>query len=466
MTELNGTHDPARPSWVERANLPDNDFPIQNLPFGVFRNADGARTGVAIGDQILDLSAALAGGLFEGEARDAAHLASGRNLNSLMAAGNRTASALRARLSDLLWSEGGDAPRARQIADRLLVPMAGAEMMLPVKIGSFTDFLTSIYHTERGGRITRPDNPVPPPFKYLPIAYNGRATSVRASTEPVRRPNVQWRNPEGKVEFGPCRQLDFELEVGMYVARSNPLGEPIAIEHASDHMFGLCLLNDWSARDIQRWESVLGPFLSKSLSTTVSPWVVTTEALAPFRAPAFGRLQGDPAPLPYLNAQSDQAQGGFDIELDAYLLTSRMRAEGVQSVHITRTNFIHMYWTFAQMLTHHMSNGCNLHAGDLLGSGTTSGPLDENRACLNELTNRGAQPLKLPNGETRGYLEDGDEVIFRARAARDGFRSIGFGECRARIEPAHLGQRPDVAGSWRLTNISHRRLVVSSATHC
>ena len=247
MSELNRTHDPARRSWVERANLAGGDFPIQNLPFGVFRNADGARTGIAIGDHILDLSATLAAGLFDGEARDAAHLASGASLNALMAAGNRMASALRARLSDLLWSDGRDAPRARQVADRLLVPMAGAEMLLPVKLGSFTDFLTSIYHTERGGRVTRPDNPVPPAFKYLPIAYNGRATSVRASAEPVRRPNVQWRNPEGKVEFGPCRQLDFELEVGMYVATGNALGEPISIEHAPDHMFGLCLLNDWSA---------------------------------------------------------------------------------------------------------------------------------------------------------------------------------------------------------------------------
>ena len=436
MSELNRTHDPARRSWVERANLAGGDFPIQNLPFGVFRNADGARTGIAIGDHILDLSATLAAGLFDGEARDAAHLASGASLNALMAAGNRMASALRARVSDLLSSEGRDAPRARQMADRLLVPMAGVEMLLPVKLGSFTDFLTSIYHTERGGRVTRPDNPVPPAFKYLPIAYNGRATSVRVSAEPVRRPNVQWRNPDGKVEFGPCRQLDFELEVGMYVATGNALGEPISIEHAPDHMFGLCLLNDWSARDIQRWESVLGPFLSKSLSTTVSPWVVTTEALAPFRAPAFARPQGDPAPLAYLHSHSDQAMGGFDIELDAYLLTPRMRADGAEPAHITRTNFIHMYWTFAQMLTHHMSNGCNLQPGDLLGSGTTSGPLDTNRACLNELTNRGAQLLKLPNGEARGYLDDGDEVIFRARAARDGFCSIGFGECRAWIEPA------------------------------
>jgi fumarylacetoacetase len=436
MTGLNRTHDPARKSWVESANLAGSDFPIQNLPLGVFQGVGSARTGVAIGDQVLDVLAALEAGLLDGEAGDAARLASGGSLNALMGTGNRTVSALRARLSDLLWSDDRHAAPARKIADTLLVPMASVEMKLPAKIGSFTDFLTSIYHTERGGRVTRPDNPVPPAFKYLPIAYNGRATSVRLSGEPVRRPNVQWRNSDGKVEFGPCRQLDFELEVGMYVGSGNALGEPISIEDAPHHIFGLCLLNDWSARDIQRWESVLGPFLSKSLSTTVSPWVVTVEALAPFRAPAFPRPQGDPAPLPYLHSDSDQAAGGFDIELEAYLTTPRMRAEGTQAARITRTNFIHMYWTFAQMLTHHMSNGCNLQPGDILGSGTTSGPLDESRACLNELTNRGTHTLALPNGETRGYLADGDEVIFHGRAERNGFVSIGFGECRARVDTA------------------------------
>ena len=436
MTGLNRTHDPSRKSWVESANLASSDFPIQNLPFGVFQGVAGARIGVAIGDQVLDVLAALQVGLLDGEAGDAARLATGGSLNALMGSGNRMVSALRARLSDLLWLDERHATQTRQIADKLLVPIASVEMKLPAKIGSFTDFLTSIYHTERGGRVTRPDNPVPPAFKYLPIAYNGRATSVRLSGEPVRRPNVQWRNSDGKVEFGPCRQLDFELEVGVYVGRGNALGEPISIEGAPDHIFGLCLLNDWSARDIQRWESVLGPFLSKSLSTTVSPWVVTAEALAPFRAPAFPRPQSDPTPLPYLNSDSDQAAGGFDIELEAYLLTPHMRADGAKPTRITRTNFIHMYWTFAQMLTHHMSNGCNLQPGDLLGSGTTSGPLDENRACLNELTNRGTHALALPNGETRGYLLDGDEVIFRGRAKRNGFVSIGFGECRARVDTA------------------------------
>jgi fumarylacetoacetase len=322
------------------------------------------------------------------------------------------------------------------MAHALLVPMTDARLVLPAQIGSFTDFLTSIYHTERGGRVTRPDSPIPPPFRHLPIAYNGRATSVRASGEDVRRPNGQWRRADGTVQFGPCEQLDFELEVGMFVGRGNALGEPVAIDDATSHMFGYCLLNDWSARDIQRWESALGPFLGKSLSTTISCWVVTAEALAPFRAPAFPRPPGDPAPLPYLHGTADQAQGGLDLTLEAYLETPRMRRERAAPARITRTNFIHMYWTFAQMLTHHMSNGCNLRPGDLLGSGTASGPLDENRACLSEITGRGAHSFALPNGESRIFLEDGDEVIFRARAERAGFVQIGFGECRARVVSA------------------------------
>src|SRR5262249_49026254 len=282
----------------------------------------------------------------------------------------------------------------------------------------------------------RPAGPTAARFRYLPIADNGRATWGRASGEPVRRPKGQWRRPDGQVTFGPSEQQDFELEVGLFVGRGNDLGQPISIEEAPDHMFGFCLLNDWSARDIQRWESALGPFLSKSLSTTISCWVVTAEAMAPFRAPAFPRPATDPAPLPYLCSAADQASGGLDLTLDAYLLTPRMRREGSAPARIARTNFIHMYWTFAQMLTHHMSNGCNLMPGDLLGSGTTSGPLDDNRACLSEITGRGAHMFTLPNGETHTWLEDGDEVIFRARAERDGFVAIGFGECRAPLEPA------------------------------
>jgi fumarylacetoacetase len=434
---LNDTHRADLRSWVESANAPDTDFPIQNLPYGIFHRAgEPPRGGVAIGDQILDLTAALKAGLFEGAAEATARLATGPALNTLMAADPAALRALRARLSQILSRENPDRPRIAQMANALLIPMTQAQLELPAAIGSFTDFLTSIYHTERGGRITRPESPVPAPFRHMPIAYNGRATSVRASGEAVRRSNGQWRRPDGEVQFGPCQQLDFELEVGMFVGRGNALGEPIAIEEAPSHVFGFCLLNDWSARDVQRWESALGPFLSKSLSTTISCWVITAEALAPFRAPAFARPPGDPAPLPYLHSNADQAQGGIDLNLDAYLLTPRMRRDGANPARICRTNFIHMYWTFAQMLTHHTSNGCNMRPGDLLGSGTTSGPRDENRACLAEITQRGGQSFALPNGENRIWLEDGDEVVLRARAVREGFAPIGFGECRARVDAA------------------------------
>jgi fumarylacetoacetase len=433
----NETHRATLRSWVHSANDPATDFPIQNLPYGVFqRDGEPPRGGVAIGDRILDLAAALQAGLFHGEAEKAARLAAASSLNGFMASGYARQSALRQRISALLSADSLDRARIGPLGRTLLVPMRDVEMKLPASIGSFTDFLTSIYHTERSGRVTRPDNPIPAPFRYLPIAYNGRATSVRPSGEPVRRPNGQWRTPEGQVKFGPCEQQDFELEVGLFIGRGNALGQPISIEEAPEHIFGFCLVNDWSARDIQRWESALGPFLSKSLSTTISCWVVTAEAMAPFRAPAFARPAGDPQPLPYLQSESDQASGGLDLALDAHLLTPRMRRGGTAPARIARTNFIHMYWTFAQMLTHHMSNGCNLQPGDLLGSGTTSGPLDENRACLSEITGRGAQSFTLPNGETRVWLEDGDEVIFKARAEREGFVPIGFGECRARIEPA------------------------------
>ncbi len=435
-TQVNATHDPARRSWVESANA-GGDFPIQNLPLGVFHRGDGKRRGgVAIGNQVLDLSAAVAAGLLTGQAAEAARAAAGPSLNPIMALGNDAAAALRAGVSDLLRIDSPARSRAQSVAG-LLLAQREAAMVLPADIGAFTDFLTSIYHTERSGRQTRPDNPLPPAFKHLPIAYNSRASSVRVSGEAVTRPNGQYRLLDGEVRFGPCRWLDFELELGAFVALGNRLGTPVPLARAPDHLFGYCLLNDWSARDIQRWESQpLGPFLSKSLSTTISPWIVTAEALAPFRAAATRRDAGDPPLLPYLDDRADQGQGGIDLRMEAYLLTPRMRSAGHAPTRLTRTNFQHMYWTFAQMLTHHTSNGCNLAPGDLLGSGTVSGPTDESRACLNELTTYGSQNLPLPDGEPRTWLEDGDEVIFRARAERDGFVGIGFGECRARVEPA------------------------------
>ena len=438
MATLNETHDPKRRAWVAAANADGCDFPIQNLPFGVFARAGGVgHGGVAIGDQIVDLAAAV--GLFSGAALEAAKAACGANLNALMALGNAPASALRARLSDLLRDGGPD--DLRRIAGRALVPMADVTMLLPARTGAFTDFLTSSYHTERGGRASRPDSPLPPCFKYLPVAYNSRASSLRASGATILRPNGQWKHPDGEVRFGPTEALDFELEVGLFIGPGNPIGAPVPMSQIQDRMFGYCLLNDWSARDIQAWESTLGPFLSKSLSTSISPWVVTSEALAPFRAPAFPRAQDDPRPLPYLSNAEDQASGHFDIVLEAFIRTPKMRATSQPASRVTLTNFQHNYWTFAQMATHHMSNGCNLEPGDLLGSGTASGPTDDSRACLSEATERGKIPLVLDNGETRGWLLDGDEVIFTGRASKAGFVSIGFGACAGQIGPAPIWPR-------------------------
>ena len=308
--QLNETHRRDARSWVESANDPATDFPVQNLPYGVFQRAgESPRGGVAIGDRVFDLAAAVEAGLFAGAAEHAARLAAAPTLNAFMAAGPATQSALRKRLFEILSADAHERAQIERLAGDLLIQMCDVEMKLPAAIGSFTDFLTSIYHTERGGRVTRPDSPIPAQFRYLPIAYNGRATSVRASGEPVRRPNGQWRASDGQVKFGPSEQQDFELEVGMFVGPGNELGQPISIDDAPEHIFGFCLLNDWSARDIQRWESALGPFLSKSLSTTISCWVITAEAMAPFRAPAFPRPAGDPEPLPYLSSAADQATG-------------------------------------------------------------------------------------------------------------------------------------------------------------
>jgi fumarylacetoacetase len=433
MAGLNETHDPNRRSWIESANDPKTEFPIQNLPFGVFRPQGGPpRCGVAIGGMIFDLSVGFAAGLFTGLAAEAARAASGINLNPLMALGNAYASALRARLSDLLRSDAPDRAKAEALGNRLLVPQADAIMELPAAIGSFTDYLCSIDHTRR---MSLTDG-LPPSFKHLPIAYHSRSTSVRVSGHKLTRPHGQFRTPDGVVKFAPEPAQDFELELGAFVGPGNELGAPIAIADAVDHLFGFCLLNDWSARSIQRWESIpLGPFLGKSLMTTISPWIVTAEAMAPFRAPAYTRDAADAA-LPYLSDSADARSGSLDIQLEALLLTAKMRDSGAAPARVTATNGQNSYWTFAQMLTHHASNGCNLQPGDLLGSGTLSGPTDESRACLAEATERGTKLIPLPNGEKRIWIEDGDEIIFRGRCVRDGYVSIGFGECRGRIEPA------------------------------
>jgi fumarylacetoacetase len=432
MVQLNPTHDPKRRSFIAAANAPDGDFPIQNLPFGVFRRGGAAaRGGVAIGDHIFDLAEGVAAGLFSGDAETAARAAAGPALNPLFALGTRPASALRAQLSDLLRADGPGRSRVEALGERVLVPMSAATLELPARVGAYTDFLCSIYHAQRmiAG--------LPDPFKHLPIAYNSRASSVIVSGTPVLRPNGEFRAPDGTVRFGPEPAQDFELELAAFIAAGNPLGTPFALDRAAQEIFGFCLLNDWSARAIQMWESrPLGPFLGKSQGTSISPWVVTAEALAPFRCAAFRRDAGDPAPLPHLFSAADQEEGGIDLAMEASILTPRMSERGAPPSRVTATNFKHVYWTFAQMVAHHMSNGCNLQPGDLLASGTCSGPSDGSRACLAELSERGKTDVTLANGEVRRYLADGDEVIFRARTARDGYVAIGFGECRGRIEPA------------------------------
>jgi fumarylacetoacetase len=433
MTRLNATHDPVRRSWVESANQPGCDFPIQNLPFGVFHR-EGQRPcgGVAIGDQIFSLAESAELKIFSGLAAEAAQAAAAPALNDLMALGQPHASALREQLSDFLRADGRERPSQGIRTDRLLVPMREALLDVPARIGAFTDFLCSIYHLDR----MRRGRDLPPAFKYLPIAYNSRASSVRVS-ENIRRPRGEYSAADGETRFGPEPSLDFELEVAAFIGHGNALGDSIPIAQAADHIFGYSLLNDWSARGIQMWESQpLGPFLGKSFSTSISPWIVTAEALAPFRAPAFARAAGDPEPMAHLSLVSDQEGGSFDVGLEAYLLTPKMKERGLPPARVTRTNVQNFYWTFAQMVAHHTSNGCNLRPGDLLASGTASGPTDDSRACIAELNGSGTKPILLTNDETRMWLEDGDEVTFRARAERHGHVAIGFGECRGRIVPA------------------------------
>jgi fumarylacetoacetase len=444
MIQLNATHDPARRAWVDSANLADAEFPIQNLPFGVFDDGAARRAGVAIGDQIVDLAALLALKLLDGDAAEAARACAGGSLNGLMALGPRHASALRAALSDLLRS---DSPQLEQVLaqrERILVPMSKVSMALPCEIGDYSDFLTSLHHTERHGRYKGLKDPLPPAFKSLPIAYHGRASSIRVSGEPVVRPHGQYKNAAGAVEYGPAPMLDFELELAAFVGQGNQLGQPIPLGEANGHIFGYCLLNDWSAKSIQWWEQVLGPFLGKSFVSSISPWIVTQEALVPFRMPAPPRGSGDPDPLPHLSDPRDQSQGGIDIGLEAWLSTPARRAAGEGPLRITRTHLRNLYWTFGQMVAHHTSNGCNLRPGDLIGSGTISGADDGARACITELTNAGADPLKVGPEEFRTALEDGDEIVLRARAARKGAVTIGFGECSGRIEPAR-----DLSGGSR-----------------
>jgi fumarylacetoacetase len=422
-------------SWVEHANG-HSDFPLQNLPLGIFsRGSDERRCGVAIGDAILDLDAVLAAGLFDGQARNAVQATRGGALNAYFALGREARVALRERLLELL---GADSPHQAALKPALY-PAAECQLHLPARIGDYTDFYVGIEHAKSVGKLFRPDNPLLPNYKYVPIGYHGRASTIRPSGTDVRRPNGQTL-PAGQTEpsFGPCARLDYELELGIWIGQGNAMGDAIPVAQAGEHVAGYCLLNDWSARDIQAWEyQPLGPFLSKSFISTVSPWVVTAEALEPFRCAQPARPEGDPQPLAYLLDPRDQAGGAFDIELEVLLLTERMREQNLPAHRLTLSNTLSMYWTVAQMVAHHSVNGCQLQPGDLFGSGTLSGAKPGQFGSLLEITEGGKVPIELASGEVRRFLEDGDEIILRARCKRDGVASIGFGECRGKILPAH-----------------------------
>ncbi len=433
-SDLDETHDAGLGSWVESANLRGTDFPLQNLPLGVFRRkgtGDSARIGVAIGDQILDLHGAATTGALARVSPGVQVALLGATLNPLMAQGRPASQSLRRAVHGLLRADSTRTQRD----PALLVPMAQADLLLPAEIGDYTDFYASIHHATNVGSMFRPDEPLLPNYKWIPIGYHGRASSVIPSGSAVRRPSGQIRDDAAAAPVvGPSRALDYECEMAAWIGRENLLGDAVPMERAEDHIFGLGLLNDWSARDIQRWEyQPLGPFLAKSFGTTVSPWVVTLEALAPFRVPAAPRAPGDPEPLPYLDSAGNRSRGGVSVDLEVHLSSAAMRRAGLAPLRVSRSGLSTMYWTLAQLLAHHTSNGCNLRPGDLLGTGTISGPEKENRGCLLELTWRGRDPLLLPTGESRRFLEDGDEVILRGRCEREGFTGIGFGACTGTV---------------------------------
>ena len=438
---MNQTHDPHLTSWVESANDPSTDFPIQNLPFGVFTHHDDdyPRVGIAIGDQILDIVACFEAGYLR--SGDDARECFGSSINALMALDPHKLELFRAEVSELL---AAGAPRRNEV----LIPMKDATMVMPVDIGDYTDFYASINHATNVGSMFRPDNPLLPNYKYVPIGYHGRASSIVVSGTSIARPSGQTKAADTDAPtFGPSRMLDYESELGFFVGHGNSIGDTISIDDAPRNIFGFCLVNDWSARDIQSWEyQPLGPFLAKNFATTISPWIVTSAAVEPFRGPALQRADGDPEPLPYLQSSGDRSNGGLNIFMEVYLSSHRMRDGGHPPLLLSRAPFSGMYWTLAQMLTHHASNGCNLRPGDLIASGTVSGPDEGQRGCLLELTWRGTNPLELPTGEARRFLEDGDEVIMRAYGEAAGRRRIGFGECRGTILSSPTGSKPHQQG--------------------
>lgn len=438
MHNLNHTHAPGARSWLASANTADADFPIQNLPFAVFRRAgsqEAFRGGVAIGDQVVDLAALGRSGLFKGPAADAVQACSGPALNEFFALGQAAWQALRHSLFAVLESS---APQTTSDAVRsCLVPQRDVEYTVPARIGDYTDFYTSIHHALNVGKLFRPEDPVTPNFRWIPTAYHGRASSIGISGQAFRRPMGQSMAPGAAAPvYGPCARLDYELELGMFIGPGNAQGEQIRMDEVEAHVFGICLLNDWSARDIQFWEMApLGPFLGKNFATTLSPWVVTLEALAPYRQ-AWDRPADEPQPLGYLESAANRAGGALDIQLEVWLETAALRDHGLPAERLSHTSFRHQYWTIAQMVAQHTVGGCNLQPGDLLGSGTISGPTETEAGAIIELTRGGREPLALSNGEKRAFLEDGDAVIFRGWCEKPGSARIGFGENRGLVLPA------------------------------
>jgi fumarylacetoacetase len=439
LIAVNATHNPALRSWVGSANRADCDFPIQNLPFGVFRRIarnEAWRGGVAIGDEVLDLGAVALRERSTGVVAKALAACGGEStLNSFMAMGREAWSALRGFLSEVLRA---DSPHAEALR-AALVPQSQAEYAVPARIGDYTDFYASIHHATAVGRLFRPDNPLLPNYKWVPIGYHGRASSIRVSGQKLTRPVGQIM-PQGASSpaLAPTHRLDYELEVGVFIGAGNTLGSRVHVDRVADHVFGLCLLNDWSARDIQAWEyQPLGPFLAKNFATTISPWIVTLEALAPFQT-QWTRPAEDPQPLSYLDSAAVRAAGAIDLQLEVWLETARMRATGAPPERLSHATFRDSYWTVAQLLAHHTVNGCNLEAGDLFGSGTQSGPAAAEAGSLLELSQGGKSPLTLRSGERRTFLEDGDRVIFRGWCERDGFTRIGFGDAAGLVLPADL----------------------------
>lgn len=450
------THDPKLTSWIESANQPGCDFPIQNLPYGVFATvgSDAATAGepavgVAIGDRVLKLSELAEAGLFDELDGGLVEVFDWWSLNPLLWEGPEIWRAVRRRLSDLLRADNPELRDDLDLRQRAIFKQSEVEMLDPIEIGDYTDFYASLHHATNVGSMFRPDNPILPNYKHIPIGYHGRASSVMVSGATVRRP-VGQKAPAADGEgpgFGPCKLLDYEMELAAFVGVANDLGEPIGIEHAEEHLFGLALCNDWSARDMQKWEyQPLGPFLAKSFHTSVSPWIVTMDALAPYRVPAMKRAADDPAPLPYLQCEENDAKGGFALTVEVHIQSAQMREQGMSPLKLSEGSFADMYWTIAQMLAHHASNGCNMVPGDMFASGTISGPNKDNRGCLLELTWNGSgdnpvpgtdrTPIDLPTGEKRTFLEDGDEVIMKGYCTAEGRVRIGFGECRGIVTPA------------------------------